>query len=154
MVRFIGALMLVLVVVTPSFGQQSPVGTYKLVSVTTTVDGTPRLTMGSAPRGYLVITPTRFVLLITAEKRAFGTSTAEKAELFETLVGYGGSCRVEGDKLIETPDVSWTENLNGKTQVETWQLSGNRLTTTWGPTPWPRDQSKTMLRRMVWEKIE
>ena len=79
---------------------------------------------------------------------------AEKAELFETLVGYGGAYRVEGDKLIETPDVSWTENLNGKTQVETRQLSGNRLTTTWGTTPWPRDPSKTMLRRQVWEKVE
>jgi hypothetical protein len=154
MVRLIGALMLVLVLVTPSLGQQSPVGTYKLVSVLNEVAGAPRLNMGQAPRGYLVITPTRFVLFITAEKRTFGASVADKAELFETLVGYGGTYRVEGDKLIETPDVSWTENLNGKTQVETWQLSGNRLTTTWGPTPWPRDPSKTMLRRMIWEKVE
>jgi hypothetical protein len=38
--------------------------------------------------------------------------------------------------------------------VETWQLSGNRLTETLGPIPFPRDPSKTMIRRQVWEKIE
>ena len=154
MVRLIGALMLVLVFVVPSFGQQSLVGTYKLVSLVVKADGKPYEQMGKAPHGYLVFTPTHFIRFFTAESRTFGTSAAEKAALFDSLAGYAGVYRVEGDKLIETPDVSWTENLNGKAQVETWQLSGNRLTITWGPTPWPRDTSKTMIRREVFEKIE
>jgi Lipocalin-like domain len=154
MVRLICALVLVLLLVSPSFGQQSLVGTYKLVSLVVEVDGTPTQIMGKAPHGYQVITPTRFVFFATADNRTFGTSAAEKAALFDTLVGYAGTYRVEGDKLITTDDVSWTENLNGKTQVETWQLSGNRLTLTIGPMPWPRDPSKTMIRREVFEKIE
>jgi hypothetical protein len=154
MIRLIGALMLVLVIATPSFGQQSLVGTYKLVSLVLEVDGTPNQIMGKAPHGYIVLTPTRFIFFGTGDKRTFGTSVADKAALFDTLTGYAGTYRVEGDKFIETYDVSWTENLNGKTSVEMWQLSGNRLTLTLGPTPWPRDTSKTMMRRMVFEKVE
>jgi len=152
MIRLISALMLVLLIASPGFGQQSLVGTYKLVSIVTEVDGAPRLTMGQAPRGYLVITPTRFVCFMTGETRKFGTSVDEKTALFDSLVGYGGTYRVEGDKFVETPEISWTENL--KPQALTFQLSGNRLTTTWGPTPWPRDPTKTMVNRRVWEKIE
>jgi hypothetical protein len=154
MVRLICVLVLALLISTPSLGQQSLVGTYKLVSLVVEVDGTPRQQMGKAPHGYLVITPTRAITFITAESRKFGTSVDEKAALFDTLVGYAGPYRIEGDKFIHTKDVSWTENLNGTTTVSTWQLSGNRLTTTEGPLPFPRDPSKTLIRRDVWEKIE
>jgi hypothetical protein len=154
MVRIACAFILVLILACPSFGQQSLVGTYKLVSLVLEVDGTPNQIMGKAPHGYIVITPTRFIIFMTADKRTFGTSATGKAALFDTLVGYAGTYRVEGDKFIKTNDVSWTENLNGKTSPETWQLSGNSLTLTEGPIPWPRDGSKTMIRRMVFEKVE
>jgi hypothetical protein len=154
MVRLISALILLILIATPTLGQQSLVGTYKLVSMVFEVDGKPIQQMGNAPHGYIVFTPTRFIFFATAENRKFGTSEADKAALFDTLSGYAGVYRVEGDKLFTTADVSWTENLNGKTNVETWQLSGNRLTMTVGPMPFPRDTSKTLIRRQVWEKIE
>jgi hypothetical protein len=141
-------------ITTPSLGQQSLVGTYKLVSLVVEVDGTPNQIMGKAPRGYFMITPTRFICFITADNRKFGTSVDEKAALFDTLVGYAGVYRVEGDKFIFTSEVSWTEGSAGTTHAETFQLSGNRLTNTLGPMPWPKDPSKTMIRRQVWEKIE
>jgi len=146
--------MLVLLVVSPSFGQQSLVGTYKLVSNVVEVEGTPMQNMGKTPHGYMVMTPTHFIVFMTADNRTFGTSVAEKAAPFDSLAGYAGTYRVEGDKFVLTPDVSWTENLNGKPQVETYQLSGNRLSNTLLPTPFPRDPSKTMIRKTVWEKIE
>ncbi len=154
MLRLICALVLVLLIVSPTLGQQSIVGTYKMVSLVTEVDGTPRENMGKAPHGYLVVTPTRFVTFFTADNRKFGTSVDEKAALFDSLVGYTGVYRIEGDKFIATLDVSWVENTVGKTQVYTFQLSGNRLTTTLGPIPFPRDPSKKMINRRVWEKIE
>ena len=154
MFRLIGARILVLLMVTPSLGQQPLVGTYKLASLTVEVDGKPNQNLGKAPHGSLMITPTRFILLITADSRKFGTSVEEKAVLFDSLVAYAGTYRVEGDKFIRANDVSWTENLNGKTSVETFQLSGNRLTFTEGPVPWPKDPSKTLIRRQVFEKIE
>ena len=154
MSRLIYALVLVLLISTPSLAQQSLVGTYKLVSITVEIDGTPREGMGKAPHGYFVLTPTRAVQIYTADDRKFGTSVDEKAALYDTLVAWSGVYRVEGDKIIFTVDASWVENLNGKTNVQNWQLSGNRLTQTIGPGPWPKDPSKTMTNRVVWEKIE
>lgn len=154
MVRLLCALSLIVLLATPVLGQQSLVGTYKLVSQVIEVDGTPSPGMGKAPHGYLVITPTRFIVFITADNRTPGTSVAEKAALLDTLAGYAGTYRVEGDKFIFTEDVSWTEIGIGKTRVETYRLSGNRLTTTMEPIPYPRDTSKTLIRRAVWEKVE
>ena len=154
MLRLISVLILLLLIATPTMGQQSLVGTYKLVSLVVEIDGTPREPMGKAPHGYLMITPTRFMIFFTSENRKFGTSEAEKAALFDTLVGFAGTYRIEGDKFINTDDVSWTENMNGKTITQRWQLSGNRLTLAEGPVPWPIDPSKTLTRRQVWEKIE
>ena len=154
MVRLICALVLVLLISTPSFGQQSLVGTYKLVSIVVEADGKPYEQMGKSPQGYLVLTPTRLITFVTAENRRFGTSEADKAALIDTMAGYAGVYRVEGDKLIYTTEVIWTESGKGGTRVETWQLSGNRLTLTLGPMPFARDPSKTVIRRQVFEKIE
>ena len=154
MVRLISALILVLLIATPTLGQQSLVGTYKLVSLAVEVDGKPFSQMGKAPHGYLVLTPTHFVAFYTADNRKFGTSVDEKAALFDSLVCYAGVYRIEGNKIIYTSDVSWVEHTVGKTGEDTWQLSGNRLTTTLGPVPYPKDPSKKMINRRVWEKVE
>lgn len=154
MVRFICALVLVLLLVSPSLGQQSLVGTYKLVSQVPMVEGKQYEPMGKATHGYLVITPTHFIYFATAENRKFGTPVAEKAALLDSLVAYAGVYRVEGNKLFQTTDVSHTENQNGKTRVETFEFSGGRLTIKSDPMPFPRDPSKTYTRLLVLEKIE
>ena len=117
MIRLICALILVLVIAFPSFGQQSLVGTYKIVSQDLEVDGVATQPLGKAPHGYLVLTPTRFVGFYTGDNRKFGTSVADKAALFETLGGWSGTYRVEGGKIIIAVDASWTEVWNGKDQV-------------------------------------
>jgi len=154
MVRLISALILVLVVAAPTLGQQSLVGTYKLVSFSVEADGKPYEPLGKAPYGYLVITPTRFMYFLAAENRKIGTSVNEKAALLDTMVAYAGSYRIEGDKYIQNMEVSFTESEKGKTRVTTYELSGNRLTLKTGPIPFPRDLSKMMMSRQVWEKIE
>jgi len=154
MVRLIGALLLVLVVAFPSFGQQSLVGTYKVISQDVQVNGSALQPLGKAPHGYLVITPTRWVAFYTSDNRKFGTSAADKAALLDTLVGWSGMYRIEGSKVIIKVDASWTEAWNGREEVRHWTLSGNRLTLTGDPSPFPRDTSKTAVVRNVWEKIE
>jgi hypothetical protein len=154
MVRLIGALLLVLLLASPGLAQQSLVGTYKLVSNVVELDGKPSQLMGKAPHGYLVLTPTRFIMFYTAENRKFGTSVNDKAALLDTMVATSGTYRIEGDKLINTIDASWVENLNGTNRVQTWQLSGNRLTAASEPNFSPRYPSKTVIERRVWEKIE
>jgi hypothetical protein len=153
MSQLIYALILVLLISTQSLAQQSLVGTYKLVSIAPEIDGTPREVMRDS-HGYFILTPTHAMQFYTGGNRKFGTSVDEKAALFDTLVVWSGMYRVEGDKIIFTFDASWTENLNGKTDVQNWQLSGNRLTLTMGPGPWPKDPSKTFINRTVWDKVE
>jgi hypothetical protein len=154
MFRLIYALVLVLLITTPSLGQQSLVGTYKIITHDVQVNGTATQPLGKAPHGYLVLTPTRYVTFYTADNRKFGTSEADKAALLDTLTGWSGTYRVEGGKIVIAVDVSWTEVWTGKNQVRHWTLSGNRLTLTGDPTPFPRDPSKTSIPRQVWEKIE
>ncbi len=154
MSRLICALILVLVIATPSLGQQSLVGIYKMVSYDVQLNGTATQPMGKAPKGYLVLTPTRAVACYTGENRKFGTSVDEKAALFDTLTTFAGVYRVEGKELIIRVDVSWIEQWNGKDQIRNWELSGNRLTLTSKPQPYGRDPSKTAIVRQVWEKIE
>jgi hypothetical protein len=154
MVRWICGLVLVLLIASPGFGQQSLVGTYKLVSQVVETGGTPTEPYGKAPHGYLVLTPTRAVILYTAASRKFGTSVDDKAALFETMTGWAGVYRLEGSKLIIRVDASWVENWNGKDQVRNWALSGIRLTLTSDPMPWARDPSKMVIVRQAWEKVE
>ena len=154
MVRLICALILVLVIAAPSFGQQSLVGTYKIISHDVQANGTATQPLGKAPHGYLVITPTRFVIFITADNRKFGTSMADKAALLDTLSAWSGTYRIDGDKMIIAVDASWTESWSGKDVVRHWTLSGNRLTLTTEPAAHPRDPSKTAIGRQVWERVE
>jgi len=154
MVRLICTLVLVLLISTPSLGQQSLVGTYKIISQEVVVDGTPIYSMGNAPRGYLVITPTRAVFFFTAGNRKFGTSADEKAALLDTLVGWSGTYRIEGSKMMISADASWTEVFTGRVEVRNFTVSGNRLTLRGEPAPHPRDPSKTSFVVNVWEKVE
>ena len=154
MLRLICAFVLVLSIASPSLGQQSIVGTYKVISQDVEVGGSATQPLGKAPHGYLVFTPTRVISFFTAENRKFGTSVDEKAALFDTLVGWSGTYRVEGGKIVIAMDASFNENWNGKDQVRNWELSGNRLTFTSDPQPFARDPSKTSVVRQVWEKVE
>jgi hypothetical protein len=154
MLRLICAFVLVLSIASPSLGQQSLVGTYKVISTDVEVGGSVTQPLGKTPHGYLVLTPTRAVFFFTAENRKFGTSVDEKAALFDTLVGWSGVYRVEGGKIVFAVDASWVENWNGKDQVRNWALSGNRLTFTSDPIPFARDPSKTSVVRWVVEKVE
>jgi hypothetical protein len=155
MLRLICALILVLLIAIPSFAQQSLVGTYKLVSFTVEIDGQPPIEpMGKSPLGYLVLTPNRYIHLITAENRKFGTSVEAKAALWESLSAYTGSYRLDGSKMIVSVDASWNEIWNGTQVTRNWQLNGNRFSFTTDRAPYSRDPSKMAVTRVVWEKFE
>ena len=154
MLRLISALVLVLLISTLSLGQQSLVGTYKIVSHDVQVNGTALQNLGKAPHGYIVLTPDRFVAFYTGDKRKFGTSVDEKAALLDTLVGWSGTYRIEGGKMLISAEASWTEVFTGRVEVRTFTLSGNRLTLRGEPAPHPRDPSKTSVVRQVMEKVE
>lgn len=153
--RSLSALVLLCLISAPCFGQSSLVGTYKLLSFATEIDEQPPLeTMGKAPRGYLVLTPTRWIHVITAENRKFGTAVEAKSALWESLSTYTGPYRLDGSRIIVAVDVSWNESWNGTQVTRSWQLDGNRLSITTARAPYSRDPSKMAVTRVVWEKVE
>jgi hypothetical protein len=155
MSRSFSALILLFLMSAPCFGQSPLSGTYKLVSFATEIDEQPPLeTMGKSPRGYLVVTPTRWIHVITAENRKPGASVEEKAALWESLSTYTGQYRLDGSRIIVAVDASWNESWNGTQVARNWQLDGNRLSITTARAPYSRDPSKMAVTRVVWEKIE
>ena len=154
MIRLICGLVLVLVVASPSLGQQSLVGTYKLVSLQREIDGKADPLPGNPPRGYLIITPKAYVMLQTEGTRKYGPSAADKAALWESMVAHGGSYRVEGNKFVMTPDTSSNESTVGTPTTRSWEIKGDRLILTSDPRPWHRDPSKTVGSRQEYAKID
>ena len=151
--RFV-ALILALIFSLPCLSQQPTVGTYKIVAYAIEIDGQPREVFGKSPRGYVIITPKRIMFVITGESRKFGTSVEEKVALWDSMIAYTGTYRVEGDRLITSVDASWNETWNGTQQPRIWQAQGDRLTLTSVPAPYARDPSKIVVARLVWEKVE
>ena len=152
MLRLIFALILVLLMVTPSLAQQSLVGTWKIVSVQREIDGKPEPIKN--PRGYLIITPKAFVLAQMEGTRKYGESAADKAALWESMAVLGGSYRVEGNKLVMNPDIHSNESFVGTPQPRFWEIKGNRLLLLSDPRPFGRDPSKQVVLRQELERID
>ena len=108
------------------FAQQSVVGTYKLVSYVTIIDGEIREALGKDPRGYLVLTRTRCFVLMTAESQNISQSAAVKAALWDSIVSYSGPYRFEGNKMIISNEASSSDIGNG---INYSQLGDKRTST-------------------------
>jgi Lipocalin-like domain len=139
----------------PGLAQQSLVGSYRMVSLSLEVDGqlSPGA-IGQDPLGYLVITPKHYIHSYTGRNRKFGTSNDEKAALWDSLNFYAGPYQVEADKVIVSVDLSFNQIWNGTKQVRSASWNGNYLTLTSPVIPYPRDPTKTVVSRAIWEKIE
>lgn len=153
--RSLYALLLFCLTSMPCFGQSSLIGTYKLLSFTTEIDGQPPIEiMGKSPRGSLVLTPSRWLHVFTAENRKFGTSVEEKSAMWDSLSAYTGTYRLDGNKIVVSVDASGNERLNGTDVTRNWQLDGKRLSITTAPGPSARDPLKMAVSRVLWEKVE
>ncbi len=131
------------------------VGTWKLMSFDMELQATGERIqpMGKVPTGYLNFTTDgRMAVVITGEGRKSGTSEADRAGLFSTLVAYTGNYRVEGDKWITSVDASWNPAWVGTEQPRTYKITGTQLqeSTSWFPRP-----DKTMVRvSNVYERVK
>ena len=80
---------------------------------------------GPTPVGRLILTSAGdFMTVITEGNRALLRDTAR---LFETMMGYAGKFRLEGDKIIVSCDLSWHPDWVGTEQVRFFKLEGERL---------------------------
>ena len=154
MYKSLGILVAGFLVSASCVAQVSLVGTYKLVSIKAEIDGKLRDDRTKPPHGYLIITPKYFAVFYTRQDRKFGTSDADKATLWESLTAYTGPYRIEGKKIVVSPDVSYNEIFNGTQQTRDLEVNGSRITLSSGPRLYGRDPSKKIVLRQEWERIE
>lgn len=155
MKRILCILAITLLVPATCLAERSLVGTYKLVSIMLEIDGIPgQGTIGADPRGYLVITPKHYTYTYIGSGRKFGTSVEDKAALHDSAASVAGRYTAEGNQITLLVEVSWNELWNGTRQVRSIEWAGKLLTLTSPPQPYPRDPSKMVVSRLVWEKVE
>lgn len=152
--RSICALFLGLLVSATCFAQQSVLGTYKLVLNDLRLDGQPISAMGKSQHGYLVITPKVFLVFFTGDERKAGTSIEAKAALLDSMNGWAGPYRVDGNKIIVDVDTAWTELWKGTQITRTFELKGKRLTLIAAPQPSATQPGKILTGRGEFEKLD
>ena len=137
-----------------AWSQPTP-GTYKLMSFDIEIEGVKTIEyFGKSPQGYIVLTKSLFISVLSAEGRKAGRTQEEKAALLDTIIAYTGPYRIEGRKFIVDVESSWNQAWSGKTQSRTWVVDGSRLTLVTDPAPYSRDPSKTATAKLTFEKIE
>jgi hypothetical protein len=77
---------------------------------------------------------------------------AEKIALFEGLVTYSGTYRIDGNTVSYHIDASWNEAWTGGTQVRQFKIDGNTLYTDAPPTKNPRDGRITSTS-LIWTRV-
>jgi hypothetical protein len=138
----------------PAWAQPTP-GTYKILSFDVQLDGAQSVNpLGKNPKGYIVLTKSTVMSMITGDSRTPAKTPEEKAALLDSMIAYTGPYRVEGDKLIVDVEASWTQAWAGKPQTRAWSLEGNRLTLVTERAPYPRDPTKMAVLKLLFEKVE
>lgn len=128
------------------------VGSWKLLSWQVVGEGGAAQDLfGSAPRGYLVLTPEgRSIVVTTATDRKPAADDAERAALHKSMLAYSGRYRIEGSNFITTVEVSWNEQWNGTEQRRHYRIEGDKLFIESAPAPSIIYPGKTDFRRIVW----
>lgn len=135
-------------------------GTWRLVSWTRQVVGTGESAdmFGKAPHGYLNYgRDGRMFSIIVKENRPKPADLAkmtdqERAELFNTMLAYGGTFKVDGGRVVHNVDISWNENWTGTAQVRNFRIEGRRLSISYGPQIGSDGRQITGV--LTWEKVQ
>lgn len=129
------------------------VGVWRLVSFETEFQATGERehTRGKNPTGFLIFTADgRMMAVLTNEARSVPKTEQDRAGLFNSMVAYTGTYRIEGDRWITKVDVAWNPALLGSEQPRTFRLEGDRLQEI---TPWRNVQPDKVGRVIVtWQR--
>ena len=136
------------------------VGTYKLISSTRKIVDTGEVldTWGKNPKGFITYGKDgRMLALVVYSERPkpeIGKTTdQERAELFRTMLAYGGTYRFDGNKVEHHIDISWNDVWTGTTVIRDLKKEGDKLVYTARPAPFFQD-GKMSVVTVVWEKVK
>jgi hypothetical protein len=112
---------------------------------------------GKAPTGFLSYSPDGRMLgfMVSAARPRPNdlakASDQERAELFNTLVAYGGAFEVVGNQVVHKVDISWNETWTGTTQPRDFRIDRSRLTLDVGPQIGVDGRRSTAA--LIWDKV-
>jgi hypothetical protein len=137
------------------------VGTYKLINSTRKVLDTGEVldTWGKSPKGFITYGKDgRMMALIVHSERPKPESVEkvtdqQRADLFRTMVAYGGTYKFDGNRVEHHIDISWNEVWTGTTVIRDLKKEGDKLVYTGRAAPFSGD-GKMSLVTLVWEKVQ
>ena len=118
---------------------QSLIGSWNLVGwYREGKDGIRLPNGGQNPRGRLTYTEDGYMHAILVsdgrpEMDGGSVSRDNKVRLFETIMAYSGTYRIEGNRIVHSVDLSWNEVWSGTDKIRFFTLEGNRLTVATAP---------------------
>jgi hypothetical protein len=124
--------------VTPAPATEELVGTWRLVRFTRTnvATGEAQDTFGKTPSGFIQFgRDGRMMMLVVKEQRAAPPepekmTEQQRADLFKTMIAYGGTYTFDGKALTCHLDVTWNQAWTGTDIVRHVTLEGNKLVLT------------------------
>jgi hypothetical protein len=136
------------------------IGVWKVVSIETKEVASGKVTrpLGDQLTGTFVFTRGgRFSgMVFRADRKAPEGANAtepERVALFNSLVAYNGSYRIDGDKLVMTIESSHIQSWNGTNRVLTIGINGTRLTGRSAPLK-AASTGLEVIAENVWERLE
>jgi Lipocalin-like domain len=105
---------------------------------------------GQKPRGRLVITQDRWIVLQTAEDRKIPLADEDRTAAFKSMIAYSGSFRTEESKIIIKVDIAWDESWIGTEQVRSFRIDGDNLHIDAAPQPYANFGGRVMRGILVW----
>jgi hypothetical protein len=122
-------------------------GTWRLLSFTQTLlaSGETVDVFGKAPQGFISYGEDgRMLVLMVKDGRPKPADLAsmtdpERAELFKTMVAYGGTYNFDGRTATHHLDISWNQIFTGTDQVRHIALDGRKLVMSTNPQPRSQD---------------
>jgi hypothetical protein len=137
------------------------VGTYRLISSQRVIleTGETEDSYGKDPHGYVTYgRDGRMMGIIVFSNRPRPESLdkmtdQQRADLFRTMLAYGGTYTFHGDRIEHHIDISSNELWTGTTVIRDIKKEGDRLVFTGKPAPFPRD-GKMSVNTLVWEKVK
>jgi lipocalin-like protein len=117
------------------------VGTWRLVRFTRTIvaTGEAQETFGKAPSGFIQFgRDGRMMMFVVKDQRPSPTdpqkmTDQQRADLFKTMIAYGGTYTFDGKTLTSHLDVTWNQAWTGTDIVRHVMLEGRNLTLTADP---------------------
>jgi hypothetical protein len=137
------------------------VGTYRLISANRVIleTGDSEDSYGKNPIGFMTYDRDgRMIGMIVFSNRPKAESLdkmtdQQRADLFRTMIAYGGTYTFLGNSIEHHIDISWNELWTGTTVIRDIKKEGDRLVYTTKPAPFPRD-GKMSINTLVWEKVK